>query len=166
MVARVRFLPQGEHGAGRAGEGVAPEVHRRRPRVVRLADEARAEPEHARDRGHDPQVRPTPLEDGPLLDVELEVGADVVHAARVRKPRQVEPGRRHGVADAARDEILEVAVAAERPASQHPRLEPGSLLVVERDDPDGPARLHAVRLQPAHDVQRGEDAQRAVVAAA
>ena len=158
VVAAARLLAEREDDARRARERVAAQLHRGRPGVVGLAGEAHAEAEHPGDRGDDAEVDATALEHGPLLDVQLEVGAELADARRLAQPAEVESGLCHRVGDAPTLPVLQVAVAAERSAPEHPGLEAAALLVVEGDDPERAARLDALGLQPAHDVQGREHA--------
>jgi hypothetical protein len=117
--------------SGGSRERVAAQLHRGRPSVVRLAQEPCPEAEHAGDRRDDAEVDAGPLQHRPLLDVELEVGSDAVEAARLGEPREVEPRVGHRLRDPPPAPVLQVAVAAERPAAEHPRLEAAAFLVVE-----------------------------------
>src|SRR5207247_1632834 len=106
-----------------------------------------------------------------LLDVQLEIGAHVVDAARFGNSGEVEaePGHRVAERDAVRvapiAELAEV-LADERPAAEEGGSEARALLVHERDEPEWPLRLDAPLLEQADRLQPGEDAERAVVAAA
>ena len=165
VAARACLVTQSQHRPRRAGKRVSAKLHRRRSRMVRLAEETRAEAEHPRDRRDDAEIDAGALKHRALLDVELQVGAHLVGSARVREPGEVETRFGHRRGDAAAAPVLEVAVAAERAAAQHPRLEAGPFLVVEGGDPDWSLRLDALGLQAPHDVERREDAEGAVVPA-
>jgi hypothetical protein len=166
VLAGARLLPQLQHDARGAGEGVAAPVHRGRARVVGRTQELHAEAEQPGDRRDDAQVLPALLENGALLDVEFEVGADSVDSARLGQAVEVEAGARHRIGDAAAPPVLEVELAAEGPAAEHPGLEAAALLVVEGHDPEGPPRLDPFRPQGADGCEGSQHAERAVVAAA
>ena len=117
--------------------------------MVGRAQELHAEAEEPGDRRDDAQVLSALLEHGALLDVELEVGADPVDSARLGQAVEVEAGARHRVGDTAAAPVLEIDLAAEGAAAEHPGLEAAALLVVEGHDPEGPPRLDAFRPQGA-----------------
>ena len=90
--------------------------------------------------------------------MQLEVGAELSYARRFAQPPEVESGICHRLGYAPTLPVLQVAVPAERSAPEHPGLEAAALLVVEGDDPERAARLDALGLQPAHNVQGREHA--------
>ena len=96
--------------------------------MVRLAREAGAEADQADDPGDDADLDPLGLEHRPLLDVQLEVGADLVDSARTRQRVEVEAelGHRLAQADAvgvaALAEVAQV-LAHERAAAEERRAE-------------------------------------------
>ena len=123
------------------------------------------------DSGDDPDLDALRLEHGALLDVQLEVSAQLVHAARARNALEVEAelGHRLGQADAVGVTTLaEFAqiLPDERPAAEQRRAEAGAFLVHERDQPEGPRRLDPALLEQADRLETREDPERAVVAAA
>ena len=166
VVAATCHLAQRQHHARPAHERVAAQLHGSRAGVVGLAGEARTEAEHPGDRRDDAEVDAIALQHGPLLDVQLQVGAELADPRRLAQPPEVEAGLGHRVRDAPALPVLQVAVPAECTAAEHPGLEAAALLVVEGDDPERAPRLDAVGLQAAHDVQRSQNAERPVVAAA
>ncbi len=98
--------------------------------------------------------------------MELEVGADLVDSTGVREAVEIEARPRHRVRHSAPPPVLEVDLAAERPAAEHSGLEAAPLLVVEGDDPERPPGLDTLGAKRAHRRQRGENSKGAVVAAA
>src|SRR6185503_19807941 len=107
-LASTRLLPKLQHDPRRASEGIPAPVHRRRPCVVGRAEELDAEAEEPSDRRDDSEVLAALLEDGPLLDMELEIGANPFDPARLGEAVEVEARARHCVSDAAAAPVVEV----------------------------------------------------------
>ena len=134
--------------------------------MVGRPEELHAEAEKAGDGCHDSEVLPALLENRSLLDVELEVGADSVDGARLGQAGEVEARLRHRIRDSTAPPVVEVELAAERAAAEHPGLEATPWLFVEGHHPERPLRLDALAAQKADGRERGHDAERPVVAAA
>ena len=137
--------------------------------MVRLAVEPHAVAAQPHDRGHDPDLDPGRLQRRPLLDVQLEVGADLADAVGSAGAVEVVPGRGHRVAERRPARIDPVAepgdvLARERPAPEEGGVEARPLLVHERDDPERPAGLEALLPEQAHRMDGGDDPERAVEA--
>ena len=78
--AGARF--DGERHLGGRRQGVAAEVHRRRPGVARDAVDADLEPRCAVDGGDDAERQPFSFQDRALLDMRLDEGCDICRADR------------------------------------------------------------------------------------
>src|SRR3712207_986802 len=88
------------HNLRSSGQRVAPEVHRRRPRVPGLPFKGKPEPGWTGDTRHDPDGETPVLQDPALLDVQLDVGLDGTRTtSRFVYPFRVEPVRAHGPGD-------------------------------------------------------------------
>ena len=81
-------LPDLEHEGRRPDCGIAAGVHRRRPRMARLALEDDGEGGRAGDPGDDPDLRTRPLEHRALLDVKLQVAGERGGARGGRRGRR------------------------------------------------------------------------------
>ena len=101
-----------------------------------------------------------------MLDVKLQVGADTVDSPRFGKPLEVEAGRRHRRVHAPLAPVVEIEIAYERTAAEHPGLEAASLLVVERDNPERTLESNAFLPERTHALEGGQHAQCAVEAPA
>jgi hypothetical protein len=155
--------PPGKNDSGGTGEGIAARGHRRRAGVVGLARQGDSEAEQTTDAGHDAEVGALLLQHRTLLDVQLEIGADVLDTARVGKALEVEAARGHRVGHAAPAPVLQVEVSNEYAAPEHPRLEAAPFLVVERHNPQRAAKRRLRALQRANDLEGREHAEGAVV---
>src|SRR4029453_6956171 len=130
--------------------------------MVRLARERDAEAEQAADARDEAGVDALLFQHRPLLDVQLEVGADLVDATRIREALEFESAGGHRLAYAAAVPVLQVEVADEGAAPEHPGLEAAPFLVVERDDPQRAAKRSLRALQRPDDVERREHTEPAV----
>ena len=119
--------------------------------------------------GHDPDPLPFGLEDRPLLDVQLEQGADRSPADRplagIADPLQLLADRPAGVI-LTRETVVEVEHAGEHARGDHRRREAAALLVGPVDHLEGCAGLDALVIEGADHLERAEHAERAVELAA
>ena len=77
----LRHLDDSEDEVRGAHQRVAPLVHRRRPGVVRKAGHRHVPPAYADDAFDDADVRPACIQDAALLDVQFDVGQQLVRPA-------------------------------------------------------------------------------------
>ncbi len=164
--------PAGVRGDG-GGDvaGVAPQPHRRGAGVGRPADDRQLGPRDALHALDDADGDPLVLEDGPLLDVQLDVG--VGHGRRRARHRAgvadalelvAEPG---AVVDGTDVEgVLDRHAADVDEAAEHVGREAGALLVGEDADGDRAAGADVVLDQRLEHLQAGEHAEVAVEASA
>src|SRR3954454_7718932 len=164
---RACLLAQFERDPCRTGERVAPQAHRRRAGMVRLPAQPYAVAAKPDDRGDDPDLNPFGLEHRALLDVQLQVSADLSDAASLGYAVELVAAlvhsvpQRHARSVDARTEASDI-LAGERAAAEERRIEARALLVHERHDPDGTPRLEDLFPQQAAGVQPGDDAEDAV----
>ena len=139
--------------------------------MVRLAGKPHPKADQPDDTCDDPDLDPLRLEHGALLDVQLEVSAQLVHPACARNALEVEAelghrlGKEDAVGVAALGEFAQI-FSDERPAAEERRAEAGAFLIHERDQPERPARLDPALLEEADRLETREDPKGAVVAAA
>ena len=131
---------------GRAGKRVATQMHRRRTGVVRLAAQPHTVTAQADDRGDDADLDVLGLEHRALLDVELEVRADVSNAggrvdAVESKPAAAIASRSVTPSASTRSPKWPTPSPVKARAAEERSVEARSLLVHERDHPEGPFGL-------------------------
>ena len=116
-----------------------------------------------------PTAIPSASRIGPLLDVQLEIRVDVA-AAHLGVADVADLRQRAAVGDAvvvgAGVRPLEIAQAREDGRCQHRRVEAGALLVRPVHHLDGPARLDAVIVEGAKDLEPGQHSEDSVEPAA
>ena len=157
----------------RPGERVAPLVHGGRACVGRLAAPRDAVPLDAEGSQYDPERQAERLEDGALLDVQLEVGGRRVELApRLERSVEVDPvlGERVRERDAVPvRELAELVLVGHRPGrcarAEQAAAEARALLVGPVDEAQGDRRRSVFR-DAAQDLDPGDDVQRAVEPAA
>ena len=153
----------------RGHQGVVPHPHGGRAGVVLHTVEREPGPGNGDDALHDSHWHLLLLEDGPLLDVQLQIGAhgagdaglgpDVADTLQLlAEPLAVAVPRVVGV--------LQRDLAGHDPGAHHGGLEAGPFLVGEDDHADRMARASALVVERADRLERAENAQLAVVLAA
>ena len=147
-----------EDERGGARERVAPQGHRRRPRVARAPPENELRPGLSGDRGNDPGGKAARLQDGTLLDVHLEVAEEAVPAKDGARGKGPPLALRQGLADRRAVKIAEPQVgffqaAGVALASQVGAGEPDALLLREPEDLDRKGKREAAA--PDH-LERGD----------
>ena len=153
--------------------GVEPEVHRRRARMVAAAVDDRVGVDVAGDRRDDADPVPRVLQHAGLLDVHLDPAGEAVEdvdrfapalrlVARVGRVLPEAAGRRRSRGTLA--QLLLGDALRHDPAAEQHLPEARALLLEERDQLQRQVEP-ALRVQPA-DLERGDNAHRAVVAAA
>jgi hypothetical protein len=147
---------------------VAPQRHRRGAGVVGLAGQRELPPRDALHPGDHPDDLAAPLENGPLLDVQLDEGVrrHARHRCSTGPADPLELVAQHGTVDAdGRQRRLEVEPSGVNEAAEHVGGEAAALLVGEERHRQRPAGGVAGVLERPHHLEPGEDPERAVVAA-
>ena len=168
-----RDLPELELELRRAGQRVAPLVHRRRAGMRGLAAEGDLVPLDTERSQHDPEREPHRLEHRPLLDVQLEVRGGVLQLrARLERPVELDAvlGSASGSATPVRvaplpQLVLVVHRARRRRRAEQRAAEARALLVGPVHQPDGRRRLPVLG-EPPHHLHPGHHVQAAVEPAA
>ncbi|MNQ66851.1 hypothetical protein D3C85_813530 [compost metagenome] len=161
-------VDRGDHRGG-ADQGVLAQVHRRRPGVRLDAPEVEVEPFLPEGAEHHADGLVLVLEDRPLLDMRLEIGAHRMPRHRTR------PGIADGVQRLADRDALGVALGqglfqaeflGEHPGAHHAGGEARAFLVGPDHHLQRRLGLHAQVIQGAQHLQAGQHAEAAVEFAA
>ena len=155
-----------QHGLGRGGGGVAPQMHRRGAGVAGDALEGGFQPQLGGDAGHHPDRQLLGLEHRPLLDMGLDIGQDLAGPTRrLADLGRIQPETAQGLGQGDAPFVAELQLGRLDPlhdgaAAQHGGGEARALLVAEGDHLDGERQPLALggqgldRLDPQHDPQR------------
>src|SRR5206468_10088752 len=154
---------------GGGDEGGAADAHRRRPGMILDAVDRETRPGDGHDAFDHAYREPFFLQEGSLLDVELEVGAerprDAGLGAQIADPLELvdetDPILVPGVIS-----VLERDLARHDPAGDHRRLEARALLVGEDRQGDGMTRPDLLVVERPDHLESAEDTELSVVAAA
>src|SRR5215203_914459 len=166
------FFLHDAHYLRRGGQRVVPPVHRRGPRVPRLAPEREPQPHGSGDARNDAHRQAFGLQYPPLLYVQLQVGRQgILLASGGLDPFRIQAviPHRFGNGDVVPVSVVQVSggeMSGQGAAADHAEREPGALLVRKGDDLDRMVGAYTTFLHRLHDLDAGENPERAVEVAA
>ena len=158
------------HPFRRRGERVLTMEHRHRAGMAGFAGKAAVQAAGAVNRLHYAERQTRLLQARPLLDMQFQIGGDILRAAGgMGDPRRIEPGihQRLGDAHPAGIALRQPAFrpgASDAAAAKQGDAEAGALFIAKTDDLDSLCQPSPLLVQTLHHLNRRQHAEHAVVA--